>query len=146
MTPRSRLYRCLVLLTALLGLLAPGCAEELATERPATARIQGVVRVGDRPVGGGWIEFLPVEGTVGNLRSAPLGPDGRFQVSGVAVGRNLVRLVRSPIELPTPSPDPRLGFGQFTSPLRVEVREGASIDLDVRAEAQRLRREPPGRR
>ena len=64
----------------------------------------------------------------------------------MAVGRNLVRLVRSPVELPSPSPDPRLGFGQFTSPLRVEVRDGGSIDLDLRAEAQRLRREPPGRR
>ncbi len=129
-----------------LALAASGCGEELGPERPPTARISGRVRVGDRPVSGGWIEFLPVEGTRGNLRSAPLGPDGRFAADGVAAGRDLVRFVRPPFELPAPSADPRLGFTQFTSPLRLDVVDGATIDLDLRAEALRLIRESNRRR
>ena len=58
-----------------------------------------VVEAG-RPVAGGWIEFVPVDGTVGDRRSAPLAADGRFEVSGVAVGRNVIGLVNAPIRCP----------------------------------------------
>ena len=73
-------------LAALLALVA-GCREELGPVRFPTTRVCGRVLESGRPVAGGWIEFAPIEGTVGNRRSAPLAADGRFEVSGVAVGR-----------------------------------------------------------
>ena len=82
------------------ALLSAGCAEELGPVQMPVARVRGVVREGDRPLSGGWIEFVPVEGTIGNLRSARLRPDGTFDADGVAVGQNLIRLVNAPIESP----------------------------------------------
>jgi len=85
---------------AALGLFAAGCAEELGPERRVTTRVAGVVREGKRPVGGGWIEFIPMEGTVGNMRSAPIGPDGRFEAEDVPVGVNRIGFTAAPIQLP----------------------------------------------
>src|SRR5438132_13339166 len=79
-----------------LGLLSAGCAEELGPVPLRVARVQGVVRERGRPVSGGWIEFVPVDGTVGNLRSARLHQDGSFEADRVAVGTNLIRLVNAP--------------------------------------------------
>ncbi|HKI20908.1 MAG TPA: hypothetical protein VKA15_23655, partial [Isosphaeraceae bacterium] len=62
--------------------------------------VRGVVTEGRRPVGGGWIEFVPVDGTIGKLRSARLNADGSFEAKGVAVGVNLVRIVSARIESP----------------------------------------------
>ncbi len=50
------------------------------------------MREGNAPVRGGWIEFLPTDGTVGVNRSAPIGKDGRFEAVGVAVGVNRIGL------------------------------------------------------
>ncbi len=49
---------------------------------------------------GGWIEFLPAEGTVGNLRSAPIGADGSFQADGVAIGTNFIGLTDAKVSIP----------------------------------------------
>jgi hypothetical protein len=83
-----------------LGVFAAGCSEELGPRPLVVTRVTGIVREGNRPVSGGWIEFLPVDGTVGNLCSARLGKDGSFTAAHVAVGRNLVRLVDAPIAAP----------------------------------------------
>src|SRR5215212_6208285 len=95
---------CRYLWVALAGLswLGLGCGEELGPEPMPTARVAGRVRIGDRPVRGGWVEFMPVEGTVGRLRSAPLGPDGRFADDRVAVGTNAIRLVAPRSDVPLP--------------------------------------------
>ena len=82
------------------SLAAGGCTEELGPENLPVARVSGVVREGDRPVGGGWIEFIPVDETVGNLCSAKLGVDGSFNAKSVAVGVNLIRLVNAPLKTP----------------------------------------------
>ena len=75
-----------------------GCSEELGPEPMPSASVAGrVVRGGD-PIGRGWVEFLPVDGTVGRLRSARIGPDGRFRADGVAVGRVGLRIVGGPLE------------------------------------------------
>src|SRR5213082_863800 len=102
-----------------LGLFSAGCSEELGPVPLRVARVQGVVREGGRPVSGGWIEFFPVDGTVGNLRSARLHPDGSFEVDRVAVGTNLIRLVNAPIGLPELS---RL-FSSYHSPIRRVITE-----------------------
>jgi hypothetical protein len=84
---------------ALLAVLA-GCREELGPVRFPTTCVRGQVVEAGRPVVGGWIEFVPFAGTVGNRRSARLAADGRFEVAGVAVGRNIIGLVNAPIDLP----------------------------------------------
>jgi hypothetical protein len=100
------------------------------------ARVSGVVKQGKRPVCGGWIEFIPVDGTLGNLRSARLRPDGRFDVDGVAVGRNAIRLVDARIESM-----PVVGrFSQFTTPIRRVIAEhpSAPLKIDLAEEAVRF--------
>jgi hypothetical protein len=126
-------------LAALLAALAmAGCREELGPVAFPTTRVSGVVLEAGRPVGGGWIEFVPVEGTVGNLRSAPIRADGQFEASGVAVGKNLVRLVHAPIRIPG---------GQhlfwFESPIRRQIPRGPAVTLviDVLEEAIRHQNE-----
>jgi hypothetical protein len=78
------------------------------------ARVTGRVTESGRPVTGGWIEFFPLDGCVGNLRSARLKADGSFEADKVAVGLNLVRLVNTNIA----SPDAARTFSHYISPIR----------------------------
>jgi hypothetical protein len=127
-------------LAALLAAFA-GCNEELGPVRFATTRVTGEVREGGRPVAGGWIEFIPIEGTVGNLRSAPIGADGRFAVTGVAVGRNAISLVNAPARWP----ETRQLLRSHGGPIRRDIPPGAArLELDLLTEAiryEKLRRE-----
>jgi hypothetical protein len=111
----------------LTGLLASGCAEELGPERKETTRVVGVVREGRRPIGRGWVEFVPADGTVGNLRSAPLRPDGSFIADGVAVGVNRIGLTGAPLE----SPGGRNVFNPLTSQVRREIPRTPSGPLTI---------------
>lgn len=90
-----------------------GCAEELGPPARETTRVSGVVREGSTAVGGGWIEFLPTLGTVGNMRSAPIDRNGRFEAKGVAVGLNRIGFTGAPIKIP--------GWRRYFDPLRSEV-------------------------
>jgi hypothetical protein len=110
-----------------LALIACGCKEELGPEHFPTARVSGVIKEGDLPVPGGWVEFHPVNGTVGNQRSARIRPDGRFQADRVAVGENAVRLVNAPIQIPGST---RL-FGAFTTPIRRRISESGAEALKI---------------
>lgn len=120
-------------LLGVLALLALGCSEELGPERMPTAAVSGRVRVRNRPVGGGWIEFRPVEGTVGLARSAKLDPAGAFHADRVPVGRVAIRLVHPPFPLPCG----RL-FEQI-SVIRRDIAPAANppIDLDLDRESLR---------
>jgi hypothetical protein len=137
--------RSLPLLPALAVLLS-GCAEELGPIPRRTARVSGRVHLGTTPIGSGFVEFYPVGGTVGNLRSAPLASDGTFEAHGVAVGTNLVRIVNPPFPLPVlfSSPQGRIGFEEFTSPIRRDVRDGASLEIDLQDERIRFLRNVAG--
>jgi hypothetical protein len=126
------------LVMAGLGLLSSGCAEELGPVPLRVAHVRGWVRQGDRPVPGGWIEFYPVDGTVGNPRSARLHQDGSFQADRVAVGVNLIRIVNAPIEPPAAA---RL-FAQFSSPIRrtIPERSVGPLSVDLVEEAVRFQK------
>jgi hypothetical protein len=125
-------------LLAALALAIAGCREELGPVAFPTTRVSGAVLEAGRPVSGGWIEFLPVEGTVGNLRSAPIRADGGFEASGVAVGRNLIRLVHAPIRIPGGQ-----SLFWFESPIRRQIPRGqaATLVIDVLEEAIRHQNE-----
>ncbi len=65
-----------------------------------TTRVTGVVLEAGRPVGKGWVEFIPFQGTVGRMRSAPLAADGTFVADGVAVGINRIGIAGAPTRIP----------------------------------------------
>jgi hypothetical protein len=117
------------------ALLSSGCAEELGPVPMPVARVHGNIRQGDRPVSGGWIEFIPANGTIGNLRSARLQPDGSFDADGVAVGENAIRLVEARLGS---APLPPI-FGTFQSPIRRRVTEGSSTRLSIDLAEEALR-------
>jgi hypothetical protein len=83
-------------------------------ERFPTTTVGGMVLEAGRPVGGGWVELIPVEGTVGDQRSAELAPDGSFRAERVSVGEVAVRLVNAPIRMLQAA---RV-FAQFSTPIR----------------------------
>lgn len=114
-----------------------GCSEELGPEHMPVARVKGFVKEGVRPVSDGWIEFIPVDGTVGNLCSARLHADGSFVAEHVPVGVNLVRLVNAPLS----SPSVKQVFGAFFSPIRrtIPAQPTEPIVIDVVAEAIRFK-------
>ncbi len=120
-----------------LGLLMPGCSEELGRTPMRSTRVKGVIRNGAHPVSGGWIEFYPVNGTVGNLRSARLHADGSFEAEGVALGENLIRFVNAPIDSPVAS---QL-FQSYGSPIRRVITEppGAMVEINLVEEVIRFK-------
>jgi hypothetical protein len=117
--------------------LIEGCSEELGPERFPTTRVSGVVRAGGRPVTGGWIEFVPVEGAVGNLRSAPIGPDGTFVADRVAVGTVAIGVVGAPLD-----GEPGQVFRELAHPIRRTIPDGPSapLEFDLLEEAILYRR------
>lgn len=130
MTDRSRLLTRLDPFVLLgMSLIAAGCSEELGPERLPVARISGVVREGSRPVAGGWIEFIPVDGTVGNFCSAKLGADGSFVADKVPIGVNLIRLVNARLS----TPGAIKIVGAYQSPIRREIaaRPTEPLSIDV---------------
>jgi hypothetical protein len=138
------------LLACLAFSMASGCSEELGPERPSTARVEGTITVGGRPVTSGWIEFIPVEGTEGNLRTARISSDGSFSADRVPVGRVAVAFtnLRIPPIPTTLGPVDARSFRFFNTPIRKSIRSGpkTSLDLDLAAEAyalQKLRQELP---
>ncbi|RUL89556.1 hypothetical protein [Tautonia sociabilis] len=110
-----------------------GCAEELGPEPMPTAPVAGRVVLGGRPITQGWLEFLPVEGTVGRLRSARILPDGSFKTDGVAVGTVAIRISGGRL----PAPEERL-FGRMYL-IRRSVPESGAADLVIDLDRERLR-------
>ena len=123
--------------SALLLIGLGGCSEELGPEKMVVTRVNGFVREGRTPVASGWIEFYPIEGTVGNLCSARLHADGSFVAEHVAVGTNLVRLANCSIS----AEGARRVFGAYTSPIRRTIAADSHepVIIDVVDEAIRLR-------
>jgi hypothetical protein len=137
--------RCLTALLA--ALILAGCAEELGPERFPTTSVSGRLTIRGQPVGGRWLEFLPGEGTLGNLRSAPLRPDGTFRVDRLPVGKLAIRLAGPPLP-PTGNRDldaflARVGGAHWI--VRDTGKSPRAMTIDLAEERLRLlRRFPPG--
>lgn len=112
-----------------------GCSEELGPVPMPVARVKGVAKEGDRPLSGGWIEFTPTDGTIGNLRSARLRPDGSFEADGVAVGTNAIRFVNARIEA---VPYRRIFTASF-SPIRRVINAGVVNSITIRLDEEAIR-------
>ncbi|APW60299.1 hypothetical protein [Paludisphaera borealis] len=117
-----------MLLAAVVVASASGCREELGPERFPTASVSGVILKSGEPVTGGWVEFQPAYGAIGDFRSARIESDGTFRTDRVPIGVNVVSL----IDLPGMPPGVAgvLGHG---SPIRRTIpREPAGpIRIDV---------------
>jgi hypothetical protein len=57
-----------------------------------TGYVEGRVHRSGVPLNEGWLELMPVDGTIGRLRSIRIGPDGRFQAHGVPIGEVAIRI------------------------------------------------------
>ncbi len=120
-----------------LGLSLAGCRDALGPEPMPVARVSGKLTDGGRPVGGGWIEFYPVDGTVGRIRSTRVRANGSFETDGVPVGLNLVRVINQ--EVLTATGSKRI-FGVYFSPIRrvIPAEPAGPISIDLLDEAIRL--------
>ena len=74
-------------------LLLSACTEEWGSEVMPTGEVAGRVHRSGEPLTRGWLEFMPVDGTVGRLRSARIERDGTFQADSVPIGRVAIRMV-----------------------------------------------------
>jgi hypothetical protein len=126
---------------ASVALAAGGCKEELGPEHLPVAPVDGWVTERGRPVRGGWIEFFPVDGGKGDIRSARLKPDGSFHADRVAVGLNLIRLVNTDIQ----NIDAAHLFGSYQSPIRrtIPADRGDPLGIELVDEAIRWEQERP---
>jgi hypothetical protein len=116
-----------------------GCRDVFGPERFRTAPGTGRVLLAGRPVSGGWLEFVPVEGTVGLLRSAEIAPDGTFQADRLPVGTVGIRLIGSQV---LATGDPRVDrfvreLRQMYAITRTIPPAGAELTIDLAEEATR---------
>jgi len=126
---------------ALLALLAAGCAEELGPEVMPTAEVRGTVAFRGAPVGTGFLEFAPVDGTVGLVTSARLKPDGTFHARKVPLGTVGIRLVGA--RLPeTGRPDLNRALFLLTQAhlihRRIDPAGTGRLNIDLGVEAARI--------
>jgi hypothetical protein len=118
-----------------------GCRDVLGPEKMPVASVDGKVSQRGKPVTRGWIEFIPVDGTVGRMRSARLRPDGTFHATKVPVGLNLIRLVNVDVD----SVRVRHTFGVFSSPIRRTIAQNVNlpVNIDVIDEYVKSTQPPP---
>ncbi len=118
-----------------LAVCSVGCHDALGPEKMVTTTVLGSVKLAGKPLSRGWIEFIPVDGTVGRMRSARIQKDGSFHATKVPVGLNLIRFVNADIE----NDDLRRGMGSFASPIRRTLTEkfDGRLDIDVFEEYQK---------
>lgn len=139
---RRRLaWLCSIVLVGVI-VCTTGCSKVFGPEHMRVTRVTGVVKIRRDPVKSGWIEFIPIENTVGKLCSAKIQKDGTFEATHVAVGLNLIRLAHAPLGA---SGAQKL-FGSYHSSIRRVVRENSAepIFIDVVDELMRYERQING--
>lgn len=101
--------------------MCAGCSEELGPEKMPTAEVNGKVLFEGKPVSGGWLEFHPVDGTVGKIRSAPIARDGSFHCDAAAVGRCTIQFVQPPRTIPGGTYAIRPGMDAMILDMNIEL-------------------------
>ena len=151
---RRRFGPSLVIWVGLMALvfIGLGCGEELGPERFTTAQVRGRVVLGNQPVGGGFIEIHPTQGTQGNFQVGQIGSDGLFQINHAPVGEVILSLTLLPVgSIPSvggPTDPRRFDLrSRLYQPLERTIPPGPfselpPIDLIVEAARQRRRTSP----
>lgn len=112
-----------------------GCSEELGPEVIPHTEADGVVLLSGRPVDRGWIELQPVDGTLGDIASARIRPDGTFRFARAPVGEVSIRLVGVPL-----GSAGAYWIFRNNSPIRRETQSppGASMTIEIVEELLRF--------
>ncbi len=126
---QQRRLRWIDLLLFVACLLVNGCRDVIGPEQMATTTVSGRVHVSGKPFTQGWIEFMPVDGTVGRLRSAAIGPDGSFSAQKVAVGTVGIHLA---------GPRPPSSGDDLTDRYLMQLRRGYPSRVQIKSD-----RNPP---
>ncbi len=115
-----------------------GCGRAFGPEPMRTATISGRVLIDGKPLTRGWLEMMPADGTIGLLRSAPIGRDGSFRIDRVPVGTVAIRFAGPPIPGTGLPRIDRFLFEIRRSPLirRTIGPEGGPMNLDILDEAR----------
>lgn len=119
------------------GLASAGCGQAIGPEVMPTTTLRGRIHLEGRPVVRGWIEIVPVDGTVGRLRSAPIAADGGFSAEKVPVGQIAFRLAGPPpIRTGERGLDRFLALARRVPVFRRETRPGdiPPVDVELRKE------------
>lgn len=95
---RSRLIPSLLMPMLAAGL--SGCGEAWGPEVIPTTEVSGVVLMSGEPLKQGWVEFQPIDGALGDTRSAPINSDGSFHADRAPIGPVAIRLINAAIEPP----------------------------------------------
>ncbi len=103
-----------------------GCTEAWRPTPLGQETVRGHILLGRTPVAGGWVEFIPIDGATGRIRSAPIQADGSFVAEGVARGRNVLRIVHPP-----ESSRVETRFQTFQTPVRPEIRPDQPLEIDL---------------
>ena len=114
-----------ILASIYLGSLA-GCSEAWRPSIEGSEKVECRLLLRSQPVRGGWVEFVPVEGALGFIRSSRIRNDGTFSLSRVARGKNVIRVV-----VPTFSPNVEPVFQSYQSPIRPIVENDPFLEIDL---------------
>jgi hypothetical protein len=131
---------------ALVAATFAGCRDELGPERMTTTSFDGTLTLRGQPFGDVWLEFMPIEGTVGLQRSARVKSDGTFHADAVPVGRVAMRVVG--VRAPSTG-DPGLDrFVSFAGQVYIIKRDVAKVptgpmQIDLASEALAFARRGP---
>ncbi|WP_169979163.1 hypothetical protein [Tautonia rosea] len=113
--------------------LSAGCDQEWGPDGIPSAEVSGRIHCTGDPLTRGWLEFIPVDGTIGRLKSVSIRPDGTFLAEGVAPGVVAIRVVAADL----PGPEYSL-FGQIYL-IRREIRDAQANQIDIDLEQERRR-------
>ena len=86
----------------------------------------GRIHAGTKIYDGGWIEFLPTEGTVGVMRSGRIHRDGTFDIDRVALGTNSVGIFGANF-----TREYSHMFDTLSTPIRRVISDCSSKSIDV---------------
>ena len=117
-----------------LFILATGCGKVLGPESFKTTRVTGTIHAGTKTYDNGWIEFVPIEGTVGVMRSGRIHPGGTFEVDRVALGTNSVGIFGANF-----SREYNSVFNTLSTPIRRKITDSSTTPLDIDLMVERAR-------
>ena len=114
--------------------LLTGCAEERPDPAFALVEVQGRIQRNGQPISTGWVEFVPVDGGQGVMKSGPVSANGQYKATGLGPGLHGVRVI-------VPRDKSLFPFDQFFSPIRrtITTEPVQTFDIDLSAESSKPR-------
>lgn len=114
--------------------MAAGCSEERPDPAFGLVAVQGRIQRNGQPLSTGWVEFVPVDGGQGVMKSGPIATDGHYKASGLGPGLHGVRVI-------VPRDKSLFPFDQFFSPIRrtLSAEPVQTFEIDLSAESAKPR-------